>query len=197
MQADAPTINCNGIGVSVEVVLRPRLMKVGCNRKVLIAENAVHHFVHQTGRNPFSEARFIKVGWFCATLTNIIRVGNSSTNWFKRFHSGKFDDDFKGELRSGRPVTDKVDAIFEKVERDRWKILQQKSYKKINSTFKIDEGNTKEEIKMLNMHRIKDVVACVADARYAFTQRSRTDAGEQLTRAINYQNTMRFPSGRH
>ncbi|GBP07298.1 Histone-lysine N-methyltransferase SETMAR [Eumeta japonica] len=34
-------------------------------------------------------------------------------NWFNRFHTGIFD--IKDELRSGRPVTDKVDAISEEV----------------------------------------------------------------------------------
>ncbi|GBP93783.1 Histone-lysine N-methyltransferase SETMAR [Eumeta japonica] len=38
-------------------------------------------------------------------------------NWFKRLQSGNFD--VKDEPRSGRPVTDKVDAILEKVEQDR------------------------------------------------------------------------------
>ncbi|GBP28481.1 hypothetical protein EVAR_93428_1 [Eumeta japonica] len=38
-------------------------------------------------------------------------------NWFKRFQSSNFDD--KAEPRSGRPVTDKVDAILKKVEQDR------------------------------------------------------------------------------
>ncbi|KAJ0183809.1 hypothetical protein K1T71_000232 [Dendrolimus kikuchii] len=37
--------------------------------------------------------------------------------WFKRFQSGNFD--IKDAHRSGRPVTDKIDAIFEKVEQDR------------------------------------------------------------------------------
>ncbi|KAJ0181233.1 hypothetical protein K1T71_003318 [Dendrolimus kikuchii] len=37
--------------------------------------------------------------------------------WFKRFQSGNFD--IKDARRSGRPVTDKIDAIFEKVEQDR------------------------------------------------------------------------------
>ncbi|KAJ0177787.1 hypothetical protein K1T71_006660 [Dendrolimus kikuchii] len=37
--------------------------------------------------------------------------------WFKRFQSGNFD--IKNARRSGRPVTDKIDAIFEKVEQDR------------------------------------------------------------------------------
>jgi len=37
--------------------------------------------------------------------------------WFKRFQSGNFD--VKDARRSGRPVTDKMDAIFEKVEQDR------------------------------------------------------------------------------
>ncbi|KAJ0174156.1 hypothetical protein K1T71_010302 [Dendrolimus kikuchii] len=37
--------------------------------------------------------------------------------WFKRFESGNFD--IKDARRSGRPVTDKIDAIFEKVEQDR------------------------------------------------------------------------------
>ncbi|GBP33130.1 hypothetical protein EVAR_18611_1 [Eumeta japonica] len=32
-------------------------------------------------------------------------------NWFKRFQSSNFD--VKEETRSGRPVTDKVDAILE------------------------------------------------------------------------------------
>ncbi|KAJ0175168.1 hypothetical protein K1T71_009309 [Dendrolimus kikuchii] len=36
--------------------------------------------------------------------------------WFKRFQSGNFD--IKDAHRSGRPVTDKIDAIFEKVEQD-------------------------------------------------------------------------------
>ncbi|KAJ0176678.1 hypothetical protein K1T71_007857 [Dendrolimus kikuchii] len=37
--------------------------------------------------------------------------------WFKRFQSGNVD--IKDARRSGRPVTDKIDAIFEKVEQDR------------------------------------------------------------------------------
>ncbi|GBP73835.1 Histone-lysine N-methyltransferase SETMAR [Eumeta japonica] len=37
-------------------------------------------------------------------------------NWFKRFQSGNFN--FKDEIRSGRLVTDEVDAILEKVEQD-------------------------------------------------------------------------------
>ena len=37
--------------------------------------------------------------------------------WFKRFQSGNFD--VKDARRSGRPITDKMDAIFEKVEQDR------------------------------------------------------------------------------
>ncbi|KAJ0175683.1 hypothetical protein K1T71_008842 [Dendrolimus kikuchii] len=37
--------------------------------------------------------------------------------WFKRFQSGNFDT--KDARRSGRPVTDKIDAVFEKVEQDR------------------------------------------------------------------------------
>lgn len=37
--------------------------------------------------------------------------------WFKRFQAGNFD--IKDASRSGRPVTDKIDAIFEKVEQDR------------------------------------------------------------------------------
>ncbi|KAJ0176514.1 hypothetical protein K1T71_007693 [Dendrolimus kikuchii] len=37
--------------------------------------------------------------------------------WFKRFQSGNFD--IKDTRRSDRPVTDKIDAIFEKVEQDR------------------------------------------------------------------------------
>ncbi|GBP33380.1 Histone-lysine N-methyltransferase SETMAR [Eumeta japonica] len=38
-------------------------------------------------------------------------------NWFKSFQSGNFD--IKDERRSGRPVTDKVTAIVEKVQQDR------------------------------------------------------------------------------
>ncbi|KAJ0176522.1 hypothetical protein K1T71_007701 [Dendrolimus kikuchii] len=37
--------------------------------------------------------------------------------WFKRFQSENFD--IKDARRSGHPVTDKIDAIFEKVEQDR------------------------------------------------------------------------------
>ncbi|KAJ0179306.1 hypothetical protein K1T71_005018 [Dendrolimus kikuchii] len=37
--------------------------------------------------------------------------------WFKRFQSGNFD--IKDARRSGRPVTDKIDAIFKRVEQDR------------------------------------------------------------------------------
>ncbi|KAJ0174927.1 hypothetical protein K1T71_009068 [Dendrolimus kikuchii] len=37
--------------------------------------------------------------------------------WFKRFQSGNFD--ITDARRSSRPVTDKIDAIFEKVEQDR------------------------------------------------------------------------------
>jgi len=37
--------------------------------------------------------------------------------WFKRFQSGNFY--VKDARRSGRPITDKMDAIFEKVEQDR------------------------------------------------------------------------------
>ena len=36
--------------------------------------------------------------------------------WFKHFQSGNFD--VKDARRSGRPITDKMDAIFEKVEQD-------------------------------------------------------------------------------
>ncbi|GBP81250.1 hypothetical protein EVAR_61456_1 [Eumeta japonica] len=35
--ADAPSIDCSEIGASVEVVLRPAHMKLGCNKEVLIA----------------------------------------------------------------------------------------------------------------------------------------------------------------
>ncbi|GBP74408.1 Histone-lysine N-methyltransferase SETMAR [Eumeta japonica] len=45
-------------------------------------------------------------------LPNICSV----QNWFKHFQSDNFD--VKHELRSGRPVTDKVDAILEKAEQD-------------------------------------------------------------------------------
>ena len=38
--------------------------------------------------------------------------------WFKRFQSGNFD--VKDARRSGRPITDKMDAIFEKMEQDRY-----------------------------------------------------------------------------
>ncbi|GBP03314.1 Histone-lysine N-methyltransferase SETMAR [Eumeta japonica] len=38
-------------------------------------------------------------------------------NWFKRYLSGNFD--VKDEPRSGRPVTDKVDVVLEKVKQDR------------------------------------------------------------------------------
>ncbi|KAJ0175950.1 hypothetical protein K1T71_008124 [Dendrolimus kikuchii] len=37
--------------------------------------------------------------------------------WFKRFKSGNFD--IEDARRSGHPVTDKIDVIFEKVEQDR------------------------------------------------------------------------------
>ena len=37
--------------------------------------------------------------------------------WFKRFKSGNFC--VKDEVRSGRLITDKISAIFEKVEQDR------------------------------------------------------------------------------
>ena len=37
--------------------------------------------------------------------------------WFKRFQSWNFD--VKEARRSGRPITDKMDSIFEKVEQDR------------------------------------------------------------------------------
>ena len=37
--------------------------------------------------------------------------------WFKRFQSGNFD--VKDACRSGRPITDKMDAIIENVEQDR------------------------------------------------------------------------------
>ncbi|KAL0810222.1 hypothetical protein ABMA28_011004 [Loxostege sticticalis] len=36
--------------------------------------------------------------------------------WFKRFQSGNFD--VTDKRRSGRPIMDKIDAIFEKVEQD-------------------------------------------------------------------------------
>ncbi|GBP95746.1 Histone-lysine N-methyltransferase SETMAR [Eumeta japonica] len=39
-------------------------------------------------------------------------------NWFKRFQSSNFD--VKVEPRSGRPVTDKVDAILDIVEQDHY-----------------------------------------------------------------------------
>ena len=37
--------------------------------------------------------------------------------WFKRFKSGNFS--VKEEVGSGRPVTDKISTIFEKVEQHR------------------------------------------------------------------------------
>ena len=37
--------------------------------------------------------------------------------FFKRFKSGNFS--VKDEVRSGRPVSDKISAIFEKVEQER------------------------------------------------------------------------------
>ena len=40
--------------------------------------------------------------------------------WFKRFQSGNFD--VKDARHSGRPIMDKMDAIFEKVEHDRHNI---------------------------------------------------------------------------
>ncbi|KAJ0174870.1 hypothetical protein K1T71_009978 [Dendrolimus kikuchii] len=48
--------------------------------------------------------------------TNAISVRVAQI-WFKRFQFGNFD--IKDARRSGRPVTDKIDAIFEKVEQDR------------------------------------------------------------------------------
>ncbi|GBP69683.1 hypothetical protein EVAR_49770_1 [Eumeta japonica] len=53
------------------------------------------------------------------TFIDILYVGESSTKLVqaKRFQSGNLD--FKDEPRSGRPVTDKVDAILEKIEQDR------------------------------------------------------------------------------
>ncbi|GBP82245.1 Putative uncharacterized protein FLJ37770 [Eumeta japonica] len=47
-------------------------------------------------------------------LVVLVRVAQ---NWFDRFQSHDFD--VKDEPRSGRPVTDKVDAILEKVKQDR------------------------------------------------------------------------------
>jgi len=42
-----------------------------------------------------------------------VRVTQS---WFKRFQSGNFD--VKNASRSGRPITEKVDKIIEKVEQN-------------------------------------------------------------------------------
>jgi len=42
-----------------------------------------------------------------------VRVAQS---WFKRFQSGNFD--VKDALRSGQPITGKIDEIMEKVEQD-------------------------------------------------------------------------------
>jgi len=54
-------------------------------------------------------------------------------SWFKRFQSENFD--VKDTLRSGRPITEKVDEIMEKVEQDRH-ISSHDIVKKLNRNHK-------------------------------------------------------------
>lgn len=69
-------------------------------------------FYYKKGKNATNAANKI-----CAVYgPNAVSI-RLAQMWFKRFKSGNFS--VKDEVRSGRPVTDKISAIFEKVEQDR------------------------------------------------------------------------------
>ncbi|KAJ0183521.1 hypothetical protein K1T71_001497 [Dendrolimus kikuchii] len=68
-------------------------------------------FGHITRREDTSVERLVVQGKVEGTRARVAQI------WFKRFQSGNFD--IKDARRSGRPVTDKIDAIFEKVEQHR------------------------------------------------------------------------------
>ncbi|KAJ0174407.1 hypothetical protein K1T71_009515 [Dendrolimus kikuchii] len=69
-------------------------------------------FYYKKGENATQAAKKIcDVYGFNAVSVRVAQI------WFKRFQSGNFD--IKNARRSGRPVTDKIDAIFEKVAQDR------------------------------------------------------------------------------
>ncbi|GBP95156.1 hypothetical protein EVAR_70382_1 [Eumeta japonica] len=58
----------------------------------------------------------IPMEYYRMSVKPIAVQGRVAQNWFKHFQSGNFD--VKDEPRSGRPVTDEVQAILEKVEPD-------------------------------------------------------------------------------
>ena len=69
-------------------------------------------FYYKKGKNATQVAKKIcDVYGPSAVSVRVVQI------WFKRFQSGNYD--VKDARRSGRPITDKMDAIFEKVEQDR------------------------------------------------------------------------------
>ena len=69
-------------------------------------------FYYKKGKNATQAAK----NFFHVYGPNAVSV-RVPQSWFKRFQSENFD--VNDATRSGRPHTDKVDAIFEKVEQDR------------------------------------------------------------------------------
>ncbi|XP_047503790.1 histone-lysine N-methyltransferase SETMAR-like [Pieris napi] len=69
-------------------------------------------FYYKKGQNATQAAKF-----FCDVYGPSAVSVRVAQIWFKHFQSGNFD--VKDPSRCGRPMTDKMDAIFEKVEQDR------------------------------------------------------------------------------
>ncbi|KAJ0179078.1 hypothetical protein K1T71_004790 [Dendrolimus kikuchii] len=105
----------NSVHVSQSAIMSFILSKRGSDAST--AQNLrkiryISKFYYKKGKNTTQAAK--KNSYVYGPNAVSVRVAQI---WFKRFQSGNFD--IKDARRSGRPVTDKIDVIFEKVEQDR------------------------------------------------------------------------------